>query len=65
MHIRMGYILKNPGKSAEAESVAKDMVEKLSLEQLKQIHPHTFFTNKNGSARPQNPYEMALALLNE
>ncbi len=65
MHIKMGFILKNPGRSAEADAVARDMVNRLTLDQLKQIHPHTFFTNKEGSERPQNPYELAARMLDE
>lgn len=65
MHIRMGYILKFPGKSKDAEEVAKDIVNKLSIEDLKKIHPDTFFTNKTGSERPRNPYELAMELIGE
>jgi hypothetical protein len=63
MHIRMGYILKFPGKSKDAEDVARGIVGKLTLEQMKEIHPHTFFTNKNGSERPKNPYDLAMELI--
>ena len=65
MHIRMGYILKCPGKSGEAEEVAREIVNRLSMDQLKQIHPHTFFTNKSGSEKPKNPYDLAVEMLNE
>lgn len=65
MHIRMGYILKYPGKSGEAEKVAEEIISKLSLDQLKSIHPHTFFTAKTGTERPKNPYELAIELLGE
>lgn len=65
MHIRMGYIMRYPGRSDEAEQVARDIVNRLSLEQLKQIHPNTFFTNKTGSERPKNPYDLAIELLGE
>ena len=63
MHIRMGYILKYPGKSKVAEEIARGIVNKLSVEQLNTIHPHTFFTNKTGSERPKNPYELAIELI--
>ena len=65
MHIRMGFILKFPGRSSDAEKVAEDIVSKLSLDQLKSIHAHTFFTSKMGSERPKNPYEVANELLGE
>ncbi len=65
MHIRMGYILKNPGKSKEGELVAREIVNKLSLDQLKQIHPHTFFANKKMGDVPKNPYIVALEILGE
>lgn len=63
MHIKMGYILANPGKSGEALSIAQDIVNRLTLDQLNEIHPHTFFTNKAGSGRPKNPYLLALEML--
>lgn len=63
MHIRMGYILRNPGKSNEAESVARDIVSRLTLDQLKEIHPQTFFANKKMGNAPKNPYDIALELL--
>jgi hypothetical protein len=65
MHIRMGYLMKNPGKSKEAEAIAQDIVNRLSFDQLKQIHPDTFFSNKKMGELPKNPYEVALALLGE
>lgn len=65
MHIRMGYIMKNPGKSSEAENTARDIVSRLTLDQLKEIHPHTFFANKNMGNAPKNPYTVALEMLNE
>jgi len=65
MHIRMGYILKFPGKSKDAEQVARDVVSRLTLDQMKEIHPHTFFTNKTGSEKPKNPYDLALELIGE
>jgi hypothetical protein len=65
MHIRMGYILKFPGKSGEADEIARDIVSRLSLDQLKQIHPHTFFTNKSGNEKPKNPYDLAVEILKE
>lgn len=65
MHIRMGYILKNPGKSSEAEKVARDVVSRLSLDQLKQIHPNTFFANSAIGTVPKNPYVLALEMLGE
>ncbi len=65
MHIRMGYIMKNPGKSSEAETAARDIVNRLSLEQLKEIHPHTFFANKNMGDAPKNPYSVALGMLQD
>lgn len=65
MHIRMGFIMKNPGRSSEAEPIARDMVNRLSLDQLKQIHPHTFFANKNMGVAPKNPYLLAKELLGE
>lgn len=63
MHIRMGFIMKNPGKSAEAEDVARNLVSRLSLDQLKEIHPHTFFANKKIGTVPKNPYLMAKEML--
>ncbi|MDD1724084.1 MAG: hypothetical protein LUQ07_03020 [Methanospirillum sp.] len=63
MHIKMGYIQKFPGKSREAGEVAEDIISRLTLEQMKQIHPHTFFTNKPGNERPKNPYDVAMELL--
>ncbi|MFH0967610.1 MAG: hypothetical protein V1862_08000 [Methanobacteriota archaeon] len=65
MHIRMGYIMKNPGKSREAETAARDIVNRLSLEQLKEIHPHTFFANKKMGDAPKNPYSVALEMLED
>ncbi len=65
MHIRMGYILKNPGKSSEAEPIARDMVSRLTLEQLKAIHPHTFFANKSMGTAIKNPYVIAKEMLGE
>lgn len=65
MHIRMGYILKFPGKSKDAEQVARDVVSRLTLDQMKEIHPHTFFTNKTGSEKPKNPYDLAIELIGE
>jgi hypothetical protein len=65
MHIRMGYILKFPGKSKDAEQVARDVVSRLTLDQMKEIHPHTFFTNKTGSEKPKNPYDLAIELVGE
>ena len=65
MHIRMGFIMKNPGRSSEAETIARDMVNKLSLEQLKQVHPSTFFANQKMGNAPKNPYQVALEMLEE
>jgi hypothetical protein len=65
MHIRMGFIMKNPGRSSEAETVARDIVTRLSLDQLKEIHPHTFFANKNMGNAPKNPYTIAITMLQE
>lgn len=65
MHIRMGFILKNPGKSSTAESTARDIVNRLTLDQLKSIHPHTFFANKSMGSAPKNPYTIALEMLQE
>lgn len=65
MHIRMGYILKKPGKSNEAEEIARDIVSRLSLEQLKQVHQHTFFANTAIGTVPKNPYSEALRILGE
>ena len=64
-HIKMGYILKFPRKSKEAEQVAQDIANRLTIEQMKDINPHTFFFNKPGSEKPKNPYEMAIELLGE
>jgi hypothetical protein len=63
MHIRMGFILKNPGRSSEAETVARNIVGRLSLDQLKEIHPHTFFANKKMGTAPKNPYIIACEML--
>ena len=63
MHIRMGFILKNPGKSSEAEATARDIVSRLTLDQLKEIHPHTFFANKSMGNAPKNPYIVAMEML--
>ncbi len=65
MHVRMGYLMKNPGKSKEAEAIAQDIVNRLSVDQLRQIHPDTFFSNKKMGELPKNPYEVALELLGE
>lgn len=65
MHIKMGYTMKNPGKSREAEEVARSIVTRLSLDQLKQIHPHTFFANTSIGTIPKNPYVLALEMLDE
>jgi hypothetical protein len=65
MHIRMGFILKNPGRSSEAEEIARDLVSRLSLDQLKEIHPQTFFANKKMGSPPKNPYLMAKEMLQE
>ena len=65
MHIRMGFIMKNPGRTKEADKVARDLVSRLTVEQMNQIHPHTFFTNKNMGTIPENPYLLALKLLGE
>lgn len=65
MHIRMGYILKNPGKSDETETVARDIVSRLTLEQLKESHPHTFFANKKMGNFPENPYVLAIKMLGQ
>ncbi len=65
MHIRMGYILIHPGKSSEAETVAREIVSRLSLDQLKEIHPHTFFANKSMGEIPKNPYVIAKEMLGE
>jgi hypothetical protein len=65
MHIRMGYILVHPGKSSDAEAVARDMVNRLSLDQLREIHPHTFFANKSMGSAPKNPYVIAKEMLKE
>lgn len=65
MHIKMGFIMKNPGKSSEAEPIARDMVNRLTLDQLKEIHPHTFFANKKMGNAPQNPYIIAKEMLGE
>lgn len=64
-HIKMGYILKYPGKSKEAEGIATDIVNRLTIEQIKDITPHTFFFNKPGSEKPKNPYELAIELIGE
>jgi hypothetical protein len=63
MHIRMGYILKNPGKSKEGDQIARDIVNRLSLEQLKQVHQHTFFANSALGTAPKNPYTEAVEIL--
>lgn len=65
MHIKMGFIMKNPGKSSDAEATAREIVNRLSLEQLKAIHPHTFFANKNMGNAPKNPYSVALEMLQD
>ncbi len=65
MHVRMGFLMKNPGKSKEAEAIAQDIIDRLSLDQLRQIHPDTFFSNKKMGELPKNPYEVALELLGE
>lgn len=65
MHIRMGFIMKNPGRSSEAEAIARDIVNRLSLDQLKQVHPHTFFANQKMGNAPKNPYLVALEMLGE
>jgi len=65
MHVRMGYLMKNPGKSKDAEAIAQDIVSRLSIDQLRQIHPETFFSNKKMGELPKNPYEVALELLGE
>ena len=65
MHIRMGYTLVFPGKGKESEKIARDIVNKLTLEQLKEIHPHTFFANKKMGTAPSNPYLKAKELLGE
>jgi hypothetical protein len=65
MHIRMGYTLVCPGKSKESEEVARDIVNRLTLAQLKEIHPHTFFANKKIGSIPANPYLKAKELLGE
>ncbi|MGV8110844.1 hypothetical protein [Methanospirillum sp.] len=64
-HIKMGYILKFPGKSKEAEQVAQEIINRLTIEQMKEINPHTFFFNKPGSEKPKNPYDLAIELLGE
>ena len=63
MHIRMGFILKNPGVSDKSEAVARDIVSRLTLDQLKEIHPHTFFANKKMGNAPKNPYTLAMEML--
>ena len=65
MHIKMGYILKNPGKSKDADAVARDIVNRLSLDQLKAVHPSTFFANQNMGTAPRNPYVVAMEMLQE
>lgn len=65
MHIRMGFILKNPGKSKDAETVARDIVNRLSLDQLKAVHPETFFANQSMGNAPKNPYTVALEMLQD
>ena len=65
MHIRMGYTLVFPGKGKESEEVARDIVSRLTLEQLKEIHPHTFFANKKIGSIPANPYLKAKEILGE
>ena len=64
-HIKMGYMLKFPGKSKEADQVAHDIVSRLTIEQLKEINPSTFFFHKPGSEKPKNPYDLALEVLGE
>ena len=65
MHIRMGYILVHPGKGEEGDRVARDMVSKLTIDQLNEIHPHTFFANKKIGTVPANPYLVAKEMLKE
>jgi hypothetical protein len=65
MHIRMGYTLVFPGKGKESEKIARDIVSRLTLEQLKEIHPLTFFANKKIGNIPANPYLKAKELLGE
>lgn len=64
-HIKMGYILKFPGKSKEAEQVSQYIINRLTIEQMKEINPHTFFFNKPGSEKPKNPYDLAIEFLGE
>jgi hypothetical protein len=65
LHIRMGYTLLNPGKGKESEAIAKDIVSRLTLEQMKEIHPGTFFANNKVGTIPNNPYLKAKELLGE
>jgi len=65
LHIRMGYTLLNPGKGKESEAIAMDIVSRLSLEQMKEVHPGTFFANKQMGTIPTNPYLKAKELLGE
>jgi hypothetical protein len=45
--------------------VAQDIVSRLTIEQLKEINPSTFFFHKPGSEKPKNPYDLALEVLGE
>ena len=65
MHIRMGYTLMYPGKGKDSEEIARDIVSRLTLEQLNEIHPHTFFANKKMGTAPSNPYLKAKEILGE
>jgi hypothetical protein len=65
MHIRMGYTLLHPGKGKDSDAIARDIVSRLTLEQINEIHPHTFFANKKMGTVPVNPYQMAKELLGD
>ncbi len=65
MHIRMGFIIRHPDRSSEAEEIALDLVRRLTIDQLKEIHPHTFFSNKKMGVVPKNPYLYAKEILGD
>lgn len=64
-HIKMGHMLKHPGKSKESEQIARDIVNRLTLEQMRELNPQTFFFNNPKKGTLKNPYELAVEILGD
>jgi len=64
IHIRIGCILKNPGVSQkEVTTIVDDIINSLTIDQMRVIHPCLYSGAGFKNQPPKNPYLYALELL--